>query len=287
MNLPFVRSLQCLTLASLFSLLAGCFGPEKPEDAAADFWTAVITNDADAVVAHSTLQDPEAFDGFGKNWNGYQPTWGKIVLDGDTASIETRLTAKDRENREVTTWLVQQDETWRVDYNRTGKSARGGLLGTLINKFSELGKELGDKFNQSAEEANQKMEQLLQELEDNEDAFSNQANQALEAYSAQLQQSLHTMDQSIQQTLEEQAGRLSETDTETLQEASKELEQRLRSIDPDSIQSALENSKALAEIRGRLERIDTQALEKQQQQWQELSDSLMKEVETLLEEMEK
>ena len=277
--------LRPLILACVATLITGCFGPKEPEDVAADFWEAVIQNDADSVAETSTLNDPDTFDGFDRNWNGYQPQWGKIVIDDRKASIETTLTAEGKEERELTTWLVQRDDEWLVDYKRTARSASGGLFGNLFNKVSELGKELGDKFTQSTEEANLKLDQLLVELEAQQDAFSQQAEAALEAYSAQLEQSLRAMDDSIQQTLNEQAAQLSKAERQTLEDASTELEQRLRAIEPDSLESALENSQALAELRDKLESIDTDALQKQKKEWQALSESLSKDVETLLQDI--
>ena len=267
-------SLTCLALT-----LAGCFGAQTPEEAATDFWDAVIANDRDAVVDTSTLTDPNDFDGFEQNWNGYQPEWGKIVIEGREARIDTTLSNADGDDRDVTTWLVQQDDEWLVDYPRTARSARGGLFGNLLNRVSDISQELGNRFSRSAEETNQKLDQLLQELEENQETFSQQADDALSTYSAQLEQSLQAMDKSIQQALDEQATRLSKAEKETLQAASKELEMRLESLDPESIESALENSKALAEIRDSLEQLDADKLEKQKKEWQALSESLTEKVE--------
>ncbi len=280
-----LRRFTALLPLLLATLLAGCFGPETPEEVAAEFWSAVIENDADAAVDTSTLTDPARFDGFDKNWNGYQAELGKLVVEGSKAQIDTVLSKPDGSDREVITWLVQRDEEWKVDYERTQRSVRGGVFGDLFNRMTNLGRDLEESLNQSADEANRKLDKLLNELEANQEAFTRQADQALQTYSAQLQQSLKSMDESIQQTLQEQSSRLSEADIEALEDAASELEQRLESIDPDSIQSALENSKALAEIRSSLEKLDSAALEKQKKQWQELSESLTEEVEKLRKEM--
>ena len=122
-------------LFSLPVMLSGCFGPSTPAEVGQAFWEAVLADDKSNVVEYSTLTNEKYYDHFSKDWVDYQLSLGKLVIDKQQASIETKLdspTNSGKENRRFTTYLVLQDNIWKVDYERTGHSIRGGVLGGLF-----------------------------------------------------------------------------------------------------------------------------------------------------------
>lgn len=205
MKLPLIlrRSLTTMTVG-LAVLLAACSGPETPQQVTEAFWKAAIDDDAASAVRYSTLTGAEGFDVFASEWDGYQPQWGRVIIDGDEASVVSKLSSPERGRiRSFTTYLVQRDGQWLVDYKRTAMSLNGGAFGELLNKFDIFSKDLSQEFERSADEAGVQMEQMLEELETTGKEMSEQASEALDVFSQELQRALQEMDESLQRKLEE------------------------------------------------------------------------------------
>ncbi|MFI2811841.1 hypothetical protein [Microbulbifer sp. JSM ZJ756] len=192
--------------ASVLALLAGCSRPETPQEVTQAFWGAAVDGDGGDVARYSTLGHPDAFDGFARDWEGYRPSWGRVIIDGDQASVVSEFArpdgARDSE-RSFVTYLVRRDDTWLVDYDRTARSVNGGLFGDMFNQFDRLSREFSRQFDQSTKDANAEVERMLEELEGAGQELGKQASEALERYSEELDKALQEMEQSIEQSLEE------------------------------------------------------------------------------------
>lgn len=208
LSLTLRRALTTATIG-LALLLSACTQPETPQEVTEAFWNAAIGDDAAAVARYSTLTDAEvaedkAFDAFSSEWDGYQPQWGRVIIDGNEASVASTLSRQEGGRiRSFTTWLVQRDGEWLVDYERTQMSIKGGAFGDLLNKFDRFSKDLSREFERSADEAGLQMDQVLEELESAGKEMSEQASEALEGFSRELQRTLEEMDESLQRQLEE------------------------------------------------------------------------------------
>lgn len=62
-------------------LVSACFSPKTPQEVTQAFWQAVIEDDKAGVVKYSTLANEKSYARFSHDWNGYQPRWGKLVID--------------------------------------------------------------------------------------------------------------------------------------------------------------------------------------------------------------
>ena len=77
---------------SLTVILISCQQKPGPEQVSTLFWQAVKNNDAEAMQRYSTVKAmPERQDGNNLP-NVEQAQLGRIIIDGDEAEIETRLT---------------------------------------------------------------------------------------------------------------------------------------------------------------------------------------------------
>lgn len=205
MKLPLIlrRSLASVIIG-LAVLLSACSGPETPQQVTEAFWDAAIDDDAVSAARYSTLTGAEGFDAFSGEWDGYQPQWGRVIIDGDEASVVSKLSNQETGRiRSFTTYLVQRDGQWLVDYKRTAMSINGGAFGELLNKFDLFSKDLSKEFERSADEAGVQMDQMLEELESTGKEMSEQASEALDVFSQELQRALEDMDESLQRKLEE------------------------------------------------------------------------------------
>lgn len=196
------RHFRLIAITCIAILLSACFGPESPQEVTQAFWQATIDGDNRKAADYSTLASPRDYDGFSRDWADYRVSWGKVVIDGDEASIAGSF-AGDGHSRNFTTYLVRRDDTWLVDYERTNRSINGGVFGDLFNSLDRLGADFSEHFNTSAEEANAQLEQMLEQLGDVQQQLDEQATEALQEYEDELREALRQMDESIHQSLEE------------------------------------------------------------------------------------
>lgn len=63
-------------------LLTACMALKTPQEVAQRFWESAIADDADGAVEHSTPVRARDYDAFSRDWSGFQPAWGKVVIEG-------------------------------------------------------------------------------------------------------------------------------------------------------------------------------------------------------------
>lgn len=201
-----LRRLFSAVTIGLAVLLSACSGPETPQQVTETFWEAAIHDDTSDIVRYSTLAREEDYDAFSTDWRNYRPQWGRVVIDGDQASVVSRLIGTEDagpRRRKFTTYLVLQDGEWLVDYERTAMSINGGVFGDLLKKFDLFSRDLSLQLDEKASDAGTQMEQMLEELESAGKDLGEQANEALEIYSEELQRAMEEVDESLQRALEE------------------------------------------------------------------------------------
>ncbi|MDH5356748.1 MAG: hypothetical protein OEY09_20075, partial [Gammaproteobacteria bacterium] len=184
--------IQTLILTTLIGfLLASCQSPETPQQVAQHFWQAVIEDKPDEVVKYSTLVDVKDYDRFSTNWNGFQPSLGKITIENNTASVVSQFTpptGADLKERKLTTYLVMQNEEWKVDYQRTRDEMKTDKkAGSLFGKLNQIGKEIQKQLENSADEFNSEMEQLGEKLQELSDQVGNDAAEGVEKFADELE----------------------------------------------------------------------------------------------------
>ncbi|MFV8781050.1 hypothetical protein ACNKU7_01390 [Microbulbifer sp. SA54] len=201
-----LRRLFSSATIGLAVLLSACSGPETPQQVTETFWEAAINEDASVVARYSTLERAEDYDAFSADWHNYRPQWGRVVIDGDQASVVSKLSSTEEtgpRRRKFTTYLVRQDGEWLVDYERTAMSINGGVFGDLLKKFDLFSRDLSQQLDEKTIEAGSQMEQMLEELESAGKDLREQANEALEIYSEELRRAIEEVDESLQRALEE------------------------------------------------------------------------------------
>lgn len=273
----------CFTL-----LLSGCFGPKTPQEVAKAFWLAVVHNNADVAAKYSTLNKPEEFDGFSMKWDGYQPSWGKVIIDGDQASIVTEFTGPDgseTNHRKCTTYLVRQNDVWKVDYKMTGNDLHGGALGVLFGKLSQLGNDLSKQINSSVAELNVEMDRLSRKLEDMADSFSQQAAKIIDQHAQELQNILQELEESINRALKDDNNHLSDQDRQMMIEVSSDLDASGKRLANPSTATITNSGKTMGMAQQRLGSIDGGLSDDYKKRWHELGKQFEENVRKMLDEL--
>lgn len=283
------RSLmQVLVTALLVILLAGCSRPETPQEVAAAFWQAMAENDADDVVEFSTLTDEAGFDGYQRSWTNAVPSFGRVVIDGDSATVVTRLPAEDGsegERLELITWLVRDSDGWLVDYRHTGEAiVNPSPFRSLMGELNRLGETLADSLKASSGELEEDMNKLARQLEAYSDTIGRKAEGAVQDFGEQLQKAMKALQKSLEQALE-QDNQATPEDRVILEQAAQDLERRGDALDQPTLDALADAGRALAETGERLARLSDATLTRHRDQWQASLAEIRSDIETFFAEL--
>lgn len=261
--------LTCIVLS-----LSACFGPKTPQDVTQRFWEAVLNNNTKNAIEYSTLSDPKYYDSFTKDWSGFQPSFGKITIEENVASVVSEFVSpanSGQDNRSFITYLVFRNEEWIVDYDRTKYSIDGGTLGNLFTKLSSLGDNLSNQFKSSSYSFKLEMDRMSMELEQMSDSFGEQASNSIEKYAEQLRQSIKELEESINRALKEENKNLSDEDKIVLREIAADLDHNSENLSEPSLEAVTEGSKTVGDTQQQLETLDNDSLAEYKREWHELS----------------
>ncbi len=266
-------------------ILTGCFGPESPQDVAQEFWEAVITQNVDDAIEYSTLVDVESYDSFNKKWDGYQPVMGKIVIDGNQAEVETklsRITDTDKSHKKLSTYLVKQGGKWKVDYVRTAESINGGALGHFLGQLDKLGKKLSDTLKDSSDKFSVEMQRLENELKIFAQSANDEANKIVEQHGAELKKSIEELAESIERALKEHEDDLSEDDKKMLLQVSDDLDKNQQTLSEPTVSSINQSNRHMIQIQQQLDDINNDKIADYKKQWHDWQYSFEHHMQSLL-----
>ena len=187
-----------VALVALCIALAACSRPSTPQDVTERFWRAVVAGHKTKLTRYVVERDRAALDEHAEVLPVESFELGRVVIDADTASIETQLTLDGDQKIDITisTALEREGEAWRVDYRKTvGEISMRGDLARIMDQIGTLGDRLKDGVEQSIEDMRgtlpaieaelsrleSDIKQRMPELRENLEAFSKQIEEALKA----------------------------------------------------------------------------------------------------------
>lgn len=156
-------------IMALFIPLA-CDAQLTPLETSQHFWRAIEQRDMATlklyVMSPGTLSDEP------QKLAVSDITFGKIVIDGDAATVETMLTIQDDTafRTQLETQLQKTEGAWKVDYDRTiNKLAQMDSKEKMLGNIKELGKILSDSIDSSVQELHKQWPELKRQLEELEE----------------------------------------------------------------------------------------------------------------------
>lgn len=275
---------RLILFLALVGMLAGCLGPKSPAEVTKAFWQAVIKHDADDVVKYSTLTNVRDYNGFGMDWKGFTPSWGKIVIDGEHARVESSfkgLAGNTTHRRQCTTYLVRQNGVWLVDYQHTATDLRGGALGQLFGQLNAMGKTLTNNLNNTAKQLDAEMARLGQRLQVMADDFTSKTQAMIDKHARELQSIMRKLQESINRALQDNNNHLNDHDQQVMVKVAAGLDNSgslLAHPNPKTL-SACNHDMGMA--KQQLASIDGDISDDYREQWQALS----KKYETVMQQM--
>lgn len=269
-------------------LLSACTAEKTPQEVAQVFWESVINNDTDEVLRYSTLTDATKYDGFSKNWNGFQPSWGRVIIEGDRANIVSEFSKPDNTNshsRKFITYLIRQNEEWKVDYDRTHEEVHGNVLTNLLGRLDQLGSNIATQLSSTAKHLDADLKRLSGELEKLSDSLSQQATQSVNKYAEILRKSIKEFEESLERALKEQDKNLSDEEKRELNGIIAELNKDRENLSQPSIQSISDSRKNVHLVQQRLEVMDNDVTKNYKDEWNDWELKFETNVNKMLEEL--
>lgn len=277
-------------LISCALTLSACFSPSTPQEVTQDFWEAVISNNPTGVVENSTLASIDNYDHFSQEWAGFQPVWGEIRINGNQASAVSEFIGpggSGRKNRKLKTYLVQRNNEWLVDYDKTGDDMRGGALGNLFGKLDKLGDDLSKQLELSSDEFNSEMEELSTKLKALSDDITQEVSNSVERFAIELQQSIRKLENSINRALKDHNNRFSTQDKRLLQEVSVDLSKDGDRLSQPTVESIVDSTSNISKTQLKLRSIEGDSSAEFQQEWKDLTARIEKSLNEFLQQISK
>jgi hypothetical protein len=199
-----VKTLQYfLQTIMVLGVVFACAPANTPDATARAFWEAMAAGDDTAVRDHATGAGSRAMDSSQGRWRGVAATFGEIRINGDVATVDTRLTFPDRTGQapiRLRTVLRRENGRWRVDYTKTMESL------PAQHALSDLIKELrrfSEQFSGELDRGSSELEKDLPEIEKALKNLGDSVGEALERTIPQLQKGIEAFLQSLQRALDE------------------------------------------------------------------------------------
>lgn len=239
--------LSALVVSS--ALLSACGRPNTPQDVSEAFWQSMVEGDASDANAYSTLVDDAAFDSFERDWQGVDVEWGRVVIDGKEASVDTTLAGLSGRNEplKTMTYLVRKDDEWLVDYYRTGDALeQRTLLGDMLGKLEQFGQDLQARWGQQSSQMAEEIERLNEDLEQQAKLANKRFSIFLEEYAEKLEQHMDELSRSIEEALKENPSAAPD-ERRKLNQAVLRLDEQRERLDEPNLQAVAQSSRAAAE----------------------------------------
>ncbi|MCB1745791.1 MAG: hypothetical protein H6977_05525 [Gammaproteobacteria bacterium] len=177
-------------------LLGGCVKPLAPQDVADRFWRAVVAGQPAKTRRYVLTRDRDQIEQGEELLPISRYALGRIVIDGDNASVATEITLDGDQpvTLDIDTVMAREQGQWRIDYEATVAeiSARGELA-QIIQQIGAIGDTLKQGVEQSVDEMKRalptieselrrlegEIKQRVPELREKLDAFSRSLEEAL------------------------------------------------------------------------------------------------------------
>ena len=185
-----------LVFLALFTTISGCARPLPPQDVADRFWRAVMTQHPAKIRRYVRAQDQETLKDDPEIMPVESFELTRVVIDGDAASIETRITlgADNPVELRIKTLLVRENERWRVDYSGTVQNiSLQSNLAQVIEQIEAFGGALKDGIDKSVEEMKKVLPDIERELLRIEEEIKQRVpelRERLEEFTRQLEDAL-------------------------------------------------------------------------------------------------
>lgn len=280
-----------LLLAAL--LLYAC--EQKPltvAEVSEAFWLAVVSDKPGDVVAYSTLPSTENYDKFDREWQGLSPVLGQIVINGEYARVDTQASKEDAQPMDVlhfVTYLVNTEQGWKVDYQRTADAVRAsGTVVDFFGRVTSIGQEIQRQVKASSESAATQLTAFVAQLEQVAGEYQQQTGKAVDDAAVRMRGLIGEFARSLEEAIDE----LDEPDdtgngaagagSAEIKASVEALQSSSDALNEPSIESIASTAQQLIAVMEKLARISDQKLQRYTLRWEQLAEEFRSELVNLV-----
>ncbi|MCC7212852.1 MAG: hypothetical protein E3K40_01240 [Candidatus Brocadia sp.] len=201
----------CVYLFSLtLTLTSGCRVDKPPQEVAQCFWEAMKVQDIENGRGYATTSTRILIDPSNEQFKDAAVTFGKIIIDGDLATIDTtvRLPKHGTETTlPIQTILKKEDGEWRVDYAETKKTImEDDSFSEIAKNLQELGGKLSERMDEALGEIKQKFPEYKEKMEKMGEVASKKMDEALQRYVAEIKKGIEKLGGILDEVLQKEGG---------------------------------------------------------------------------------
>ena len=173
-NLPLNRQIkspvQLIGLFCICILISACQTPKTPEQVSTAFWIALTIGDLETAKKYATRESQQLITDQDARPNATLST-GKIVIDGNQATVETNLSEQGKVIA-FNTSLLKEGERWKVDFQQTRRNISAVPLSGIFKSLENIGETLNNQLEQQMPLLEKQIESFGEELKKQLEEFS-------------------------------------------------------------------------------------------------------------------
>jgi hypothetical protein len=145
----------------LFSALLSCQSAKTPLQVSEHFWLGIQTKNVALVKKYSLVNSIDESKGIAQFENVTAVTFGKIIIDGDLAKVETNVTMSSNEKTFdilLQTYLENNNDLWKVNYRKTVLQLEVNRnMAEVFGDIEEMTAEMTEEIEESVEKIKEKI----------------------------------------------------------------------------------------------------------------------------------
>ncbi len=153
------RTIFFIPLLFVSATLISCQSNKTPLQVSEHFWLGIQTKNVALVKKYSLVNSIDESVDLARFENITAATFGKIIIDGAVAQVETKvMMSSNGKNRKITlnTYLENSNEVWKVNYRKT-------VLQLVVNQ--NMAEAFGD-IEKITEEITEQIEESVEEIKE-------------------------------------------------------------------------------------------------------------------------
>ncbi len=174
---PFLKSPIAFSIGLLFLFsIPACQTEKSAEDIAISFWSSIVENNFERAKQYCTIQTlPSVLYSQQQSFKNTTFSYGRIVIDKNHATIETKIVPASNNKSSFTTFLLKTDNHWQVDCQRSFNDLYSHqLFKKFFKNLNTLGEEINKKLKQQLPIIEKEIESFGEELKQKIDDFSHE-----------------------------------------------------------------------------------------------------------------
>lgn len=194
----------------LIMFASSCHAERPPQEIARKFWDALKVQNIESARKYATVETRSLIDTIPVQFHNADVSFGKIIIDGNTTTIETTLHIH-KNGAETTlpihTVLEKENDVWRVDYQQTMQDLKKTEPTSDISKdIQELGKKLSERMDETLGEIKEKIPEYQEKLKKLGETASKKMEEAWQRQVSEIRRTVEEFGKVLDEALKKEEG---------------------------------------------------------------------------------